>query len=83
VLSNFLWEVEMNLDPLQTRFTAPAGTAIGAGVGAVAGGPAGAVVGAKIGACIGAQIGMAAKVDKAADSTLEIGLRALEKVVDA
>ncbi len=39
-------------------------------------------LGAKIGACIGAQIGMAAKVDKAADSALEIGVRTLEKVFD-
>jgi len=31
---------------------------------------------------LAAQIGLAGKVDKAADSALEIGVRALEKVVD-
>jgi len=45
-------------------------------------GPAGIVTGAKLGACVGAQIGLAGKVDKAADSALEIGVRTLEKVFD-
>jgi len=75
-------EIEMNMDLLQTRFMAPAGTVGGAVVGGLIAGPAGIVTGAKLGACVGAQIGLAGKVDKAADSTLEIGVRTLEKVVD-
>jgi len=73
----------MNMDLLQTRFMAPLGTVGGAAVGGMIAGPAGIVTGAKLGACVGAQIGLAGKVDKAADSALEIGVRALEKVVDA
>jgi hypothetical protein len=74
--------IKMNMDLLQTRFMAPLGTIGGAAVGSMVDGPAGMVTGAKLGACVGTQIGLASKVDKVADSALEIGVRALEKVID-
>jgi len=46
-------EEEMNMDFLQTRFMAPAGTVSGAVVGGMIASPAGIVTGAKLGACVG------------------------------
>lgn len=71
----------MDMNPLQTRFTMPAGTAVGAAIGGYVAGPPGIIIGAKIGAAIGAEIGLAGKVDKVVDDTLEKGVRAIENVL--